>query len=96
MSDTDTEYYKAEYYKFMKPTIPTIPDNTEYHGEEYKNFIITKEPVYFFWNIETLEHSPPPLELCGSWTTKEEAMRSIDEFHAREQRNKEAALKEGN
>jgi hypothetical protein len=84
---------EVRYYRHVQPVAsPPPPPNTEMFGFEYRTFLVVRRDTnYMLWSIEMQDHSKPPLELRGSFTTRAKARSQIDAFLDNEIRNQKIA-----
>ena len=80
------------YYRHVEPVATPVPLHSEVYGFLYRTFLIVRRDTnYMLWSIELEDHAEPPLELRGSFTTKDKAMSQVDTFLDREIRNQKIA-----
>lgn len=86
----------AKYFKAVEAqaTSKPIPFGSELIAEEYRSFLISRAGSdYLLYAIETKEGTLPPLDLRGSFTTKNKAQAHIDYWWEKEQKKETANVK---
>jgi hypothetical protein len=90
---------KVTYFRYKEPQQPD-PYNwfgmgMEEYGTDYRGFmIVRRDRETTLYEIKTKEDGIPPIPLRGSFTSQGKCMYYIDQFHRKEELEKEKAKAE--